>query len=384
MDILSEVGRRALESAGAEADPTSLGAAERLRRTFPPELAAQALTQVSLRRRAAGKLPHASRMFLTSDGLQQATRPRVAAWRARIFAAAGVQEVWDLGCGLGADAMAFAAAGLRVQGVEADATTAAFATMNLALVGGPPVVHARAEDVEVPAGAGVFLDPARRTARGRTWDVGDFAPPWSLVEEYLAGERFCCVKLGPGLPKQLIPDGVAATWVSEADQVVEASLWNRLPPGPAAVVFSGPADEPSVLRRPDGFRELRVADVGRYLLEPDNAVIRADLVTQIAPGRELWLLDHQIAYLSCDEAFDTPFADVFEVADVLPFDVKALRRHVRQAGLGTLEIKCRGVDVDPASLRRTLQPEGRGSATLILSRTPKGAVAVVAHRVQPK
>lgn len=381
MEILTERGRAALAAAAAERDPTSLGAAERLRREFPPELAAEALTQVALRRRARDKFPCADEMFLTSDGLQQATRPAVAAWRARRFAGAGVIEVWDLGCGLGADAMAFQQEGLTAHGVEADATTAAYATANLALVGGAPVARALAEDVEVPQGHGVFLDPARRTARGRTWDVADFTPPWSLVEHYLAGDHFTCVKLGPGLPKELIPDGVAATWVSEQGSVVEVSLWNREPAGYSAIVFPKGEAEPVELRAPGTPREPPVRAVGRYVIEPDNAVIRAGLVTEVAPGQDVWLVDPHLAYLSSDEAVDTPLADCFEVTAVLPYDAKAIRAHVREQRIGTLEIKVRGIDVDPAHLRRKLKPSGPGSATLVLTRTPNGAVAVVANRL---
>lgn len=380
MDILSDLGRSALAAADAEKDPTSLGAGERLRQSFPPELAAQALTQVALRRRAVAKFPRASEMFLTSDGLQQATRPRVAAWRATQFAEAGVREVWDLGCGLGADAMAFQVSGIRAQGVEADDSTAAFATANLALVGGPAVIHSRAEDVELPPDAAVFLDPARRTDRGRTWRVADFTPSWRLVEGYLAGERFCCVKLGPGLPKELIPEGVAACWVSEHAQVVEVSLWNRMEPGSAAVVFPRGDGGPVILRPAAHRRELPVRDIGRFIIEPDNAVIRAGLVTDIAPEHDLWLLHDQIAYLSSDAPLDTPLGNCFEVTAVLPYDVRAMRSHVKHHGMGTLEIKCRGVDVDPAVLRRALKPKGPRTATIILVRTPTGAVAVVATR----
>lgn len=387
MDILSDVGRAALEAATAEADPTSLGAAERLRRHFPAALAAEALTQVSLRRRAAGKFPLAEQMFLTTDGLQQATRPAVASWRARRFAHADVTDVWDLGCGLGADAMAFELAGLRAHGVEADQQTAAYATANLALVGGAPVQHALAEDVIVPDGAGVFLDPARRTGRGRTWRVEDFTPSWTLVTDHLAGDRFCCVKLGPGLPKELIPPGVAASWVSHGGDVVEASLWNRWEPGFSAVVFprvGSAADvaEPVVVRSGTERRDLPVADVGAWVIEPDNAVIRAGLVSEIGPGHDMWLLDPHLAYLSCDEPLPaTPLADRFRVLDVVAYDVRTLRHHVRARRIGTLEIKVRGIDVDPADLRRRLRPAGPERATLILSRTPRGAVAVVAERV---
>ena len=94
MDILSDDGALALEMAAAEADPDSLGAAERMRRRFPPEMAAAALTQVALRRRAREKLPMADRMFFTPDGLEQATRWVVARWRAARFVDVFVSDVW--------------------------------------------------------------------------------------------------------------------------------------------------------------------------------------------------------------------------------------------------------------------------------------------------
>ena len=149
MDILSDDGALALEMAAAEADPDSLGAAERMRRRFPPELAAAALTQVALRRRAREKLPMADRMFFTPDGLEQATRWVVARWRAARFVEAGVSDVWDLGCGNGADAMALAEAGPGAHAVESDPATAALARANLPLAGGGAVTVGRAADLRV-------------------------------------------------------------------------------------------------------------------------------------------------------------------------------------------------------------------------------------------
>jgi len=171
----------ALHAAEAEPDPDSLSAGERLRRTFPAEDVAWALTQVALRRKAVGRLEHADEMLFTPEGAEQATRSAVARWRAERFAAAGVRRVWDIGCGIGSDAMAFAEAGLDVVAVDAAPGTVEVATHNLALVGAGPARVGRAEELEVPAGDAVFLDPARRTARGRTWRVEAFTPPWSLV-----------------------------------------------------------------------------------------------------------------------------------------------------------------------------------------------------------
>lgn len=380
MDILTEQGRAALRAAGIEADPGSLGAAGRLRKNFAPELAAQALSQVALRRKASGKFPRADEMFFTSRGLEQATRHQVADWRARQFRDAGVTDVLDLGCGIGADSLAFLGAGLGVHAVEADPDTAALATANLALLAGPTVQVADAEDIDVPEGAGVFMDPARRTDRGRTWRVEDFSPPWSLVLHHLGSPHFTCIKMGPGLPKDLIPDGVRATWVSHRGDVVETSLWNSPGPSRSAVVF--PRDGSNALElSAEQSRELPVRPPGRFIIEPDNAVIRAGLVTDIAPAHDLWLLHEQIAYLSSDAPLGTPLADCFEVESVLPFDTRVLRAHVKEAGIGTLEIKCRGLDLDPAVLRRQLRPQGPRSRTLILLRTAGATVAVVTRRV---
>ena len=377
MDILSDDGTLALEMAAAEADPDSLGAAERMRRRFPPELAAAALTQVALRRRARMKLPMADRMFLTPDGLEQATRWRVAQWRAARFVAAGVTAVWDLGCGIGVDAMAFAEAGLRVHAIESDPATAALARANLALVGGGDVAVGRAEDVQVPEGCGIFLDPARRTTRGRTWDVDDLTPPWSLVENHLRGERVVFAKLGPGLPKQLIPEDAGAAWVSVGGDVVELMLSNTSDPGPRAVVFPRGEPEPHVLT--GGAAPLPVAPPGRFIHEPDNAVIRAGLVADSAPGG--WLLAPGVAYVSSDAPIGGPFVTSYRVLEVLDHDVTTLRGWVRQHRIGRLEIKRRAIDVDPAVLRKQLKPKGEGATTLLLARTVAGARAFVVERV---
>ena len=70
-------------------------------------------------------------MLFTPDGLEQATRLEVAARHAQRYVSAGVERVFDLGCGIGSDAMAFASFERSVVGVERDDLTAAVATVNL-------------------------------------------------------------------------------------------------------------------------------------------------------------------------------------------------------------------------------------------------------------
>lgn len=375
-----------LAAAAAQSDPDGLAAAAQLRADYGPQLAAAALHQVSLRRRARAKFgDRAAELFLTRDGLEQATRPSVAAHHATRLREAGATRVVDLGCGIGTDAMAFADAGLEVVAVERDPDTAGVAAANLGRRG--RVVCADAEEVAadlLTPGTAAYCDPARRSDSRRLWRIGDFTPSWDLVSTLLAGDRVAGVKLGPALPHSLVPPTAEAEWVTDRGATVEVGLWA----GPGArcdldVALLLPGDRLEVPRPVPGrpSAALPVGPVGRYLYEPDGAVIRARGVGLLGQRLGAHLLDPEIAYLTTDTATPTPFATGFEVLEVLPNGVKALRRWVRDHDVGMLEIKKRGVDLDPAVLRRQLAPRGSRPATLVLARTPSGAVALVVRRL---
>ncbi|TPX01084.1 SAM-dependent methyltransferase, partial [Schumannella luteola] len=91
-----------------------------------------------------------------------------------------------------------------------------------------------------------------------------------------------------------------------------------------------------------------------YLLEPDGAVIRARLIGELARRVDGRMIDPTIAWITSDASPATPFGQAFRVREVLPFDERKLKSALRERGIGTLEIKKRGVDVDPASLRARL------------------------------
>jgi hypothetical protein len=370
----------ALAAAMSEEDPESLAAASRMRARYGSELAAAALTQATLRRQARAKFgATAAQMFFTRAGLEQATRPEVADHHASRFLQAGVHRVIDLGCGIGSDSLALARAGLEVVAVDVDPATAAVAQANLASLA--EVICADADEVAeqlVTPGVGVFCDPARRNDRGRLWRVEEFEPRWSTVLQLLDGTRTAGVKLGPALPHALIPESVEAEWITHRGETVEVGLWS----GPGSI-----PGQHSALIMPDArlivatTLPISVRDLGRYLYEPAGAVIRAGAIAELGAQLGAGLLDPQVAYLTNDRLCSTPFAVAFEVRQRLPFHLKALRVWVRQAQIGVLEIKKRGVNVDPAELRRRLRLAGPRSATIVISRTPNGAIAAVVERI---
>ncbi|WP_026877430.1 class I SAM-dependent methyltransferase [Jiangella gansuensis] len=357
----------------------------RLRRDHPPELVAAALTQARLRARASEKFgpADAARMLFTVDGYEQATRAGVARRRAaRITGVLGPgARIADLCCGIGGDLIELARAGLDVTGVEADPLTVAVTRANVAALGlTATVVEGDAVALDRSGFDAVVCDPARRTVRGRVFDPDAYRPPWSFVLELLASTA--CVKVAPGIPHARVPAGVEAEWVSERGEVKEAALWSGGFAGDgerirrrATLLPSGAtltdADDPGA----------DVREPGDYLYEPDGAVIRAGLVTAVADVVGGGLIDSTIAYVTADQHVPTPFARAYRLTDRLPYDVKALRRYVREHGIGTLTVKKRGVDVLPERLRAAVRPRGRAAATFVVTRVAGRAAVLVAEPV---
>lgn len=347
-----------------------------------PGLVAAVLSQSKLRRRARDKFSgFADRMLFTEAGLEQATRLPVAALHAQRFRGAGLRRIADLGCGIGGDALAMAALDLEVTAVDRDEVTAAIAAYNLAPWQNATVLNADAEDVDLDGFDGVWLDPARRDARTRLRDPADWSP--SLDTVFDIAERLPTgVKLGPGIDRDLIPAEAEAQWVSVGGDVVEVGLWfgSLARPGirRAALLLDG--GRSAELVAVEDSEDVEVGPLGQYVYEPDGAVIRARLIGDLGRRIGATMLSDRIAWLSSDTAVDTPFATRFRVTESLPYDVKTLRKLIAARGIGTLEIKKRGVDVDPAELRKKLSPKGPASATLILTRVAGRHMALLAER----
>ncbi len=375
--LLAPDGRRLLAEVAARAGVESdLGLGTRLRRTHEPGLVAAAVTQNHLRGKAAAKFgADAPHLFFTHDALEQSTRMTVATHRASRLAATGATSVVDLGCGIGGDLVALARAGLAVRGVEQDPVRAAIATANLRALGlDGEVVCGDAREVSIGADEVAYVDPARRDGRRRTFSTADLQPPWEWVRELLAGRAVA--KVMPGLAHDAVPSGVEAEWVSDGGDLVEACLWG--------VPFASTRRRATVL--PSGATLVAdaaapaVADVGAYLHEPDDAVIRAGAVGELAATLGGWLPDPHIAYVSSDAPADTPLARSFRVVDELPFREKPLKAALQARQVGTLTVKKRGVDVVPEELVRRLKLKGPTKALVIMTRVQGQGRALLVER----
>lgn len=333
-------------------------------------------------------------MFFTPLGLEQSTDQWIAAYKAGRLAesAPSVGELADLCCGIGGDFLAMAARG-PVAGVERDPATAIFAEANRAVCAGihagPNSGQVKVADVaafDITPFAAWHMDPDRRPEGRRTTRIEFHDPPPEVIEDLLAAAPNAAIKLAPAA---VMPDDWSSRaeleWISrrrECRQLVAwfGSLTQRLGIRRATMLDSEGRVKRTVCGEPN--RETPIAaQTGRYVFEPDSAVLAAKLDGSLAAEHQLSAVAAGVGYLTGDEPLADPALAGFEVLELLPFRPKMLKGWLADRGIGRLEIKKRGIDIDRNKLGRQLQVPGDNAAVLLITQISGRPLVIAAQRL---
>ncbi|MFN0017896.1 MAG: THUMP-like domain-containing protein, partial [Pirellulaceae bacterium] len=356
----------------------------KLRKTLSAEQVHLVLEQVDLRRRAAEKFSAAEQMFFTPKSLMQASDETIAACKAARFSKGG--SFADLCCGIGGDLLALAGKGTCV-GVDLDAGLVHLAQRNCEVTG-------RAGGRAIVAGAATFpvheysawhIDPDRRPSGKRTTQVEHYQPPLEVLEALLMKNPQAAIKLAPAAQ-------VPANWEQSAErewlesrgecrqQVAWFGSLARHPGEKAATIVDAIDGPRTVQGRGEG--SVPVADkISRYVYEPAAVVLAAKLTHVLCGEHHLKAVTSQAMYLTGDAMIQDAALAGFEVLEVLPHDERQLKAWLRQRGIGRLEVKKRGCDVETEKLRKKLGGQGDESATLLICPVGGKVQAIVARRV---
>lgn len=381
----------ALLAQAVAAAPGDVNAVTRLRRDHDADTVAVALDLVRARAKAETKFPgRASALLADPAGVEQATSGTVAAYKARRFAqvcgrVAG-RRVVDLGCGIGGDAMGLADAGLKITAVDLDPVRAAMAAHNA----GVPAVVADARDWDsisppsrTPSGAALHLDPARRTAAGRTHRLADTLPPPDVVAALIRAHASAgvAVKLSPAVDLAELADALPPgelEFISEAGRLVQAVLWTGGLAGPehaarrATLLDDGQTHTLSGEPGEPAWSEPR-----RLLFTVDPAAERARLLQHLG----LPAIHPQLGLLTADEDPQSAWLTAFELVEQLPWREKRVAARLRALGAGIVEVKTRGGAVDPDHAQKRLRGTGKTPFTVFVLRWDRRVVALITRRL---
>lgn len=264
---------------------------------------------------------------------------------------------------------------------------AILARANCRVLGVPVTIHARRVVDDDVRNCDVWhVDPDRRPGGRRGVRLEHHEPDLEALEAWLRIQPNSAIKLAPAA---VIPQAWQAEaeleWISRARECRQLVAWRGAlaqaagrrratlvgDDGASIGTIQGDADIPCPCAK----------SFGRYVLEPDAAVIAARLTGSLANEHNLAAISPGVAYLTGDNSPADALLTAFEVEDVMPLDLKNLRRHFQARGIGLLEVKKRGVNVDPALLQRKLRGPGDERRTLLIMPTGAGTRGVIARRI---
>jgi len=355
----------AASTASLDAGASELAVGQRLRDGGLDAARASAVMGASLaRRRARLRWRDADRLLLTPSGLEQASDPAVAAWRARRFAQADLTV--DAGCGVGGDLLALANCGAGcVVGVDRDTGRLHLARANVEALGLGEHTHVVAGDaLALPVRGGlVHADPGRRVAGHRVRHLADTTPPVGRVLAIAASGHGVVVGPAVDLGDPDLPADVEIEFVQVGPRLIEAVVWRGELKAPGAVATATVlADSAAVgvgeyavaatrTRRTGTVRQAagttpHPRPLGSHLIVPAPALVRARLHDEVAHEIGAGRVAIHRALLTTDDApAQSPWWHAWEIEAVLPARPKAVRRWLATAPRAPLEIELHGPDL---------------------------------------
>ena len=350
----------------------------RLRKSWPDDIVRMAITISELRRRATAKFSHASQMWFDRQGLEQSTSELVSQHKARRFTG----RVWDLCSGIGGDAIALARH-CQVTAVDLNPSSCLRSEWNAEVHGVDSQLITDCSDVTSRNRFEdlVHIDPDRRPgSSGRVSRIEDYVPGIEYLQQLMANSPGGAIKLSPASNFGGKFDEAEIELISLNGECKEATIWfgslAREGPYRATVLPAGESLSGHPLQV-----AVPVLELGKYLYDPDPAVVRAGLVDVLADQLGLTRLDAAEEYLTSDQLVTSPFVQAFEVLTNLSNNERDLKNWLRNQETGQLEIKCRHIPVQTDALRRKLKLAGTQAHTILFARLEGKARIIGARRI---
>lgn len=379
--LLTVRGQEALEHA-QQLEPLEadyLRHFQRIEKQFPRGLAQAALETAILRSEAKSKYPQAEKMYFTREALEQASPFQVSAYRSQRFHFC--YHLLDLGCSIGSDSFNLAHFA-PTTGLDSDPLRLAMAQANagsLGLVERVQFVRADLEESLPIKGferLGLFFDPARRFGYRRVFSVHDYTPPLDILNKWQGITPTVGVKISPGVQvAEIVSYDAELEFISLHGELKEAVLWF----GPLKTAKRRATLLPGLhtIVGEDKYESLALSEPLGYLYEPDPAVIRAGLITELGHRLGAFQLDPDIAYLSAAHLTQSPFARVWKVENWLPFGVKRLRDYLRKRNVGHITVKKRGSPIQPEELIHMMRLKGDEQRVVFLTHSAGDPIVIV-------
>ena len=338
------------------------------------------LSQIQLQRKNLKKIPISTKLLFTEQGAQQASSWELAKYHGNKFR--GFNIVADLCCGIGVDLINIAKNKEQVFAVDLDVDTLRLAEYNCNTINLNNINYelGKAEEFNEQIDA-IFIDPDRRPGTSRRIAPEEYSPKFSQIIKLRDVSPNIAVKLSPAIDyKRLnLPSDSTLEFVSENGTLKEILLcMGKLSTENCerkAVLL------PSNLILQNSNAKIEVTEIQKYLFEPDPAIIRAGLVQELGSKIDYKLIDKKLALLTGSQISNTDFGKLYIVKQIIKYDIKQVRKYIRENEIGELIIKTRGFPESVEQFRKKIKLKGKSSVIMFILRKGDDHIIVFAQIV---
>lgn len=361
-----------------ELNEISINDIQSLTSNNPDKPIKEMLSQIKLQKHNLSKIPISQELLFTEQGAQQASSWRLAKYHATKFKA--FNKIADLCCGIGVDLINIAKGKEQAYAIDLDADTLKIAKYNCKSqnLNNIKFILGKAEKFNQQVDV-IFIDPDRRPGSNRRIAPEDYSPPFSKIMELRSICTNIAVKLSPAIDyKRLnLPIDSTLEFVSENGTLKEILL-----------CMGDLATEncerkaillPTTLTLQNSNTKTKITEIQKYLFEPDPAIIRAGLVQEMGNRIGYNLIDSKLALLTGSHISQSDFGKIFEVEEIMKFDLKKVRKYVRENEIGELIIKTRGFPESVERFRKKIKLKGKKSVVMFILRKGDDHIMVFAQ-----
>jgi len=370
--------------------------------------------QKQLESRARSKFSEPQNWIWTRKLLEQSSDE----WVSRMIANAYPRDVLvhDVCSGAGADSVAIGMRGpVRSLDISPIACLLCQSNLRSHRIKDFAVANVLAESLVVGPEDWIHIDPDRRSlgvlgSGTRTTNADLFMPPLEIVVRLISESLGGSIKVAPTTladrevfaPCKNGTDifyRIGKQFVSWGSSVRQQRWWwnsERFPAGSITVSTMRSKDDwyhwsfqPSDSFTPHEFGSISdtLSPTAKFIGDSDPAVRAAGGQLALASELRCEILGSEQGYFFADQVSLAKFRSQdrlihwFEIEEVMPLDRKKLKQHLRNHGVGTLEIKVRDAPIVPEILRKELKPLGKESRTILICRSARKIIAIIAKRV---
>lgn len=349
-------------------NPSNINAIARLIKNNPHKPVKEILTQIRIQDSLKGKIDKADNYIFTEKSAQQCSSSSLAEYHSSRLHNYGA--IADLCCGAGMDLIKIAVGKRKVWAVDLDEEVLKIAQFNSKTAGIDRIkfVRGKAEDFMEEVDA-VFIDPDRRAGNKRFIDIEDYAPSFTQILEMQKRFTNILCKFSPALKYKSLKLNIPYSWefVSQKRSLKEALLSLGGLASPENYTAAVMVDQNARISSSEPVKT-EIAAIGKYLFEPDPAVIRGGLVQQLAYKLNLCRIDPKLALLTGDKTLNNPWIISYKVIDIQKYNIKEIKSYLRKHEIGDLIIKTRGFPERVETFRKKFKLTGRNKIVMFILR----------------